>query len=126
MQFSISCPPNLRKKPVRSMESIWQRIRNTAVYKQKYNFMRLCVVVAHGRILFWLLWDKLSRSGQRRHRLPISAALRSDCHSPPNHLNGGITNDDHQSERLLSVVHPRRIHRGFRGSCRRAPGKQAV
>lgn len=54
--------------------------------------MRLRVVVAYERILFCLLWDKLSRSGQRRHRLPISAALRSDRHSPPNHLNGGITN----------------------------------
>ena len=26
--------------------------------------------------------------------------------SPPNHLNGGITNDDHQSEGLLRLVHP--------------------
>lgn len=43
-----------------------------------------------------------------------------------NRLNGGITNDDHQFERLLSVVHPRRIHRCFPGSGRGTPHQQAA
>ena len=38
------------------MESIWQRIRNTAVYKQKYSFMRLCVVVYTVNHEYWLIF----------------------------------------------------------------------
>ena len=50
--------------------------------------------------------DLTLRVSLHAKQLPISAALRSDRHSTPNHLNGGITNDDHQSEGLLRLVHP--------------------
>ena len=38
---------------------------------------------AYERILFCLLWDKLSQSGKKRPGVSFSTALRSDRHSPP-------------------------------------------
>ena len=65
------------------MGAVWWRMWNMEVHKWKCSFMRLRVVVAHGRILFYSLRDNLSRSRKRQPGVSLPAALRSDRHSPP-------------------------------------------
>ncbi len=49
-------------------------------------------------------WDSLSQSSQPRLPLPAVPPFCSPTHT--HEPNGGNTNDDHQSEGLLRLVHP--------------------